>query len=184
MELFSHFPKVMYNGVNSLNLMKRIAAVRSNLDKFAVYYPYVIKDGERPDTIAYDYYGQSSYAWLVMIVNDVYHYYSDWPLTGPEFHDYLMKTYGYVYELKNDVHHYVYTGNGESAEEIARKDWWMSPGSYALASMDERLGWSPVSVFDYEDNANEEKRQILLISNELLSRVDREITEMFADGAE
>jgi hypothetical protein len=174
----------MYNGALSTNLIARIAPVIKNFNRFAVYYPYTVKEGERPDTIAYDYYGSSEYAWLVMIVNDVYDYYTHWPLTTSEFYDYLRKKYGEVYELNSVIHHYVYTGNGEEIEEIERKSWWMTPDTFNLSTEDEQLGWSPVSTFQYELDVNESKRNIRLISNEMLSRVDRELSELFTNGAE
>lgn len=180
MELFKYLPRIMYNGVLSTNLISRIAPVIKNFDLFAVYYPYTVKEGERPDTIAYDYYGSSEYAWLVMIVNNVYDYYSHWPLTTSEFYNYLRKKYGQVFELNSIVHHYVYTGNGEDDEFIARRTWSMTPQTYNLSSEEERVGWSPVSVFQYELDLNEAKREIRLISNDMIPRINRELSELFS----
>ena len=183
MELFRKLPRVVYNGHKSTNLLSRVVAIKANFNKFAVYFPYEIKDGERPDTISYDYYGTSEYAWMIMLTNDVYDIYSHWPLSYREFYDYLSKKYGNPYEIKNVPHHYVYAGQaGETADEIARKSWEMSPQTYSLMTTDERAGWTSVDTYTWEEDQNNAKRQIRLLSNELLRRVDNELEEMFQIG--
>lgn len=165
------------------NILAKINPIREHLAKFEVYYPYSIKDGERPDTIAYDYYGSSDYAWLVMIVNDIYDPYYQWPLTYSEFYDYLFKKYKKTHELMSEICFYRYTGiGGETAEEIARKSWNMTPETYALLSPEGRSGWTPVYVYDYENELNESKRQIRLLSNQYRKQIDRELNELFNVG--
>ena len=56
---FANSPIIEYDGVSMRNLVKRAGIVRSALAKYDVYYPYRIRDWERADTIAFDYYGDS-----------------------------------------------------------------------------------------------------------------------------
>lgn len=180
MELLYRIPNVKYNQFTLKNLLAKISTVKENYDKFAIYYPYNIKDGERPDTIAFDYYGDSSYAWLVMLANNITDFYSEWPLDYRDFYSYLKNKYGYVHELKNDISHYVYTGiGGETAEDIAFKNYKMSIKTYSFLSPVESSGWTPVYVYDYEYTLNENKRSIKLLSNEFTGMVDRELKEIF-----
>ena len=48
-------------------------------DAFALL-NYAIKDGESPDTVAYNYYDDPSYAWLVLLSNNIIDPYFEWPL--------------------------------------------------------------------------------------------------------
>lgn len=180
MELLYRIPNVKYNDLTLKNLLAKISTVKENYDKFAIYYPYSIKDGERPDTIAYDYYGSSDYAWLVMLANNIVDFYSEWPRDYRDFYSYLKNKYGYVHELKNDISHYIYTGiGGETEEEIAEKSYKMTVTTFSFLTPIEKSGWSPVYVYDHEHQLNESKRKIKLLSNEFTSMVDRELREIF-----
>src|SRR5690606_19009921 len=130
---FSKIPTTPYNEYTLLNLLSKITPLRENFKKLYVYYDYVIKDGERPDTIAYDYYGSSTYSWLVLLSNNIYDQYFQWPRSYREFYDYLKAKYGYVYELKSEVHHYIYEGiEGDTLDEINRRNYWMTPETFGM----------------------------------------------------
>lgn len=176
--LLSRLPEVQYNGYLSANIISRIAVVKDHLKKYEVYHKYVIKDGERPDSIAFDYYDDSNYAWLVLLPNNIYDIYNEWPLTNEEFKDYMMAKYGKLHETMNIVSHYVYTGIGgniETENEIRRHSWKMSPETFNLMTAEEKSGWSPVMLYDYELSLNEDKRQIRLISNIYLRQIENEL---------
>lgn len=180
MELLRRIPNIQYNNITMKNLLVKIATVKENYDRFAIYYAYSIRDGERPDTVAFDYYGSSEYAWLVMLANNITDFYSEWPLDYNDFYSYLKHKYGYIHELKNDISHYEYTGiGGETADEIATKNYKMSITTHGFLSPVERSGWTPVYVYDYEYQLNENKRKIKLLSNEFTGMVDTELKEIF-----
>ena len=76
---FRNLPKVRYdiNGaepnkyLNVTNIMKRISFKPSVIEDITDYYPYRVKDGERPDIISHQKYGTVAYAYLIMLVNDI-----------------------------------------------------------------------------------------------------------------
>jgi len=69
-----------------------------------IYSPYVIKNGERPDQIAYKEYGDEQYYWIILQVNEITDYYSEWPLSQYELDEYIIKKYGLV--GAEEVRHY------------------------------------------------------------------------------
>jgi hypothetical protein len=93
---FSRMEIINYNGTLTRNVMTRVQLLNSVRNITNAFYPYTIKDGERPDTIAYDYYGDSYYDWLVYIVNNIMDPYYQWPLVQLEFDEYIAKKYGSV----------------------------------------------------------------------------------------
>jgi hypothetical protein len=179
MDIFTYFPKVTYENKESRNIIAKLGLVRDIINKYKVFYPYSVKDGERPDTIAYDYYGESSYEWLVCYPNNIMDIHSDWVKSYREFYRYMERNYGNINDTKNQIHHYKYTGiTGDSKEEIARKNWKMSEATFNNTSEDDRAGWTPVYLFDYEMELNEDKRNIVLLSNEYLAQINKEIREL------
>lgn len=179
MDLYTDFPKITYNGKNARNIMVNIDLVRGIIDKYKVFYDYVIKEGERPDTIAFDYYGDSDLEWLVCLPNNIIDIHSEWPLSQKRFYDYIVNTYGSISYAQTTVKHYKYTGiGGDTQQEIARISWFISPTTYSNMSAEEKSGWTPVYFYDYENELNEAKRIIKLLSNEYTNQVKKELREL------
>lgn len=104
MRYFSKFPQVSYalqeqTASRSPILMTRTVpnmTVKLLLDilekeRTEITY-YRIQDGERPDTVAVQLYGASSYAWILLLVNQMRDWY-DWPLTENQFYEYINQKY-------------------------------------------------------------------------------------------
>ena len=91
--------------------------------KDTLYYKYVIRNGERPDQIAYKEYGQESWYWIVLQTNDIVDYYSEWPLSFQELEKFILKKYG-SYEKAGEVRHYetVDEYDGEGTMETYSSD--------------------------------------------------------------
>ena len=101
---FRNIPKVKYDifGTepnkyrNVTNIMKRISFKPAVIEDISDYYPYRVKDGERPDIISHQKYGTVAYAYLIMLINDIYDPLFDWPLDSQQFERYLTNKYGSV----------------------------------------------------------------------------------------
>lgn len=180
MDIFENFPTIVYEGKESKNIILKAGLIKDLIKKYKVFYPYSVKDGERPDTIAYDYYGDSSYEWLVCLPNNIIDIHSEWVKSYSEFYRYMQEKYTDVNATKNIILHYEYTGlSTDSQLDIDRISWKMSVKTFNTISSEEKSGWSPVYVYDYEDRLNEEKREIILLSNQYLGQIDREVRELF-----
>lgn len=59
-----------------------------------IYSPYTVKNGQRPDQISYDYYGDEQFYWIVLQVNEITDYYNQWPLSETELTEFVNKKYG------------------------------------------------------------------------------------------
>jgi len=92
--LFSQFGVVLYNGVPVRNILTRVAFSDIIKKTGGVYHPYIVEDGERPDAIAYNYYGDSRYSWIVYMSNNIMDPYYEWPMSQNEFDRFITKKYG------------------------------------------------------------------------------------------
>ena len=54
---------------------------------------YDVKDGDTPETIAYDVYGDENLNWIIMLANDVFNLYTDWPKDSRLFEQELYDKY-------------------------------------------------------------------------------------------
>lgn len=181
MAYFQHLPKVQYNNKQSVYLLAKAKIVQEVFQKYGAFYPYIVKEGYTPQLVAYEEYGSPTYDWIVMFSNDVIDPYYDWPLTDAQFNASMQKKYNKnVQLLKNDIQHYVYTGiTNDSQSTIDRKSWTMTSETYNQLSVSNKAGWTPVYVYDYEYQLNENKRKIQLIDSGYISQISEELRDVF-----
>ncbi len=182
MSFFEKYPTITYNKLQMKNLMLKANLISDVFSKFEVFYPYIVEDNERADTISYDYYGSSDYWWVVLMSNGIVDPYHDWPLTYNDFRSHIIKKYGSIATAMSTIKHYTYTGiGGESEEDINRKNWVMPIETHANLSPIETSGWTPVYAYDYEEELNDSKRSIQLLDRSYIPQINKELKIIFND---
>lgn len=184
MAYFKEFPLANYSNNLSRNIILKSAIVKSVLEKTSVFYNYIIQEGYRPDMVAYEEYGSPEYDWIVYLSNNITDPYYDWPIDSNNFDGYLEAKYNTdVYTLQSQILHYKYTGlTNESDEQIATVSWTMTPETHTILAANDPTsvsGWSPVYVYDYENDLNDSKRSIRLISRSYIPQIERELSQIF-----
>jgi hypothetical protein len=138
-KFLSYAPPITHSGAIATNVFSKLKLVATQGQNPYTYHPYVIKDGDRPDTIANAYYGSPEYAWLIYLANDIVDPYYDWPLSYSEFAGYLVDKYGSVEYAQEKI--LFYTVNWENDETSLTV-----PGYNALPASLKKY-WS--EVYDY-----------------------------------
>lgn len=199
---FSFLPGVLYRGKATPNITLRMQVSSAIDNQNILFHKYQIEDGDRPDTIAYLYYGASEYDWLIPLANKstIRSMQTDWPLTQRQLDLTIAKKYGSLTNSYTRVIHYVVNTNIPSISQVAfnalgvnQKKYWnvvtavsgtqtysigdsgitLSPESYASLSIDEKAYWTPVNAYDYEFESNEAKRNIRLIDSQYVQQLER-----------
>jgi len=130
------------------DITRNIRFRRDILANVTVYDNYDIVAGETPEIVAEKVYGNAQYHWVIMLANDRYDYLADWPMTQVALDQYVIDKYA---GNADAVHHYVdYDGFIVSSD---------IPGAASISNR------------QYEDNLNESKRTIKIISRDLISTV-------------
>ena len=201
MTYFTYLPTLQYWNKTAPNILTRVALGGSSINNLSVYLPYTIKDGDRPDTIAYYYYGDENLDWLILLANNIFDLVSQWPLTSQEFDAYMTNKYGDITNIYSKYDHFELfpnipniTPNQYSILEPAAQKYWAwndyhrayvfiaynlnlnsTIGSYNLMDASEKIYWQPISLYDMEHNENEKKRYINVIDREYASLLKSEI---------
>ena len=90
--------------VTAKNIFRRMK-IRDDLKSaFSVFNKYEIDDGDRPDTVARDFYGKSNLDWVVLITANIINVRDEWPLSDKEVYDFTVSKYGLT-EV-NNIKHY------------------------------------------------------------------------------
>lgn len=90
---FENFPIINYGGKRVRDITRRASFVRAVSNNPYVYYPYTVKENERAEDIALDYYGSVEYVWLIYMANNIIDPYYEWPMDTQTFNDYLVSKY-------------------------------------------------------------------------------------------
>jgi len=101
MPYFSEMPTFNYpdfvggklKQVNSRNILVRAKIIDYIKRTQAAYLNYTIKDGERPDTVAYKVYGQSEMHWLILLFNEIIDPIFEWPLSTQDLNNAIGNQY-------------------------------------------------------------------------------------------
>jgi hypothetical protein len=152
---FKEFPNFLYdfkiNGRTETKIVKDITqnvrVINEILSNVTLYDEYDIRDGETPEIIAEKIYGSPLYHWVIMICNHRFDYINDFPLPSYELEQHITEKYGAGNEY--NTHHYV-DSNGNIVDSTQG---------------------TAVSNYQFEDDENEKKRRIKLISPELLQTI-------------
>ena len=169
-KFFDKFPAVEQNIYGTKRVISDISrSVRMNpsilIDSVA-YYDYVIRDGERPDHVAFSEYGKSSYAWIILLVNGIYDIWREWPMEESTFRRYIDGKYGSFSNASSLVHEYRSNEDGIVIDNVTRQA--MNPSEYTT-----------VSKLDYERDLNESKRRIRLIQKAYVPEIKKELEGLF-----
>jgi hypothetical protein len=187
---FRNIPKVKYdiNGaepkkyLNVTNIMKRISFKPSVIEDITDYYPYRVKDGERPDILSHQKYGSVAYAYLIMLINDIYDPIFDWPLTSQQFEKYLISKYGSVSSAMGTTKYYYQIVRAEVArtgtsERVPAVKFIVDETAYDALDEGDR---STQTQYEWEDELNDNKRDIKLINASLIQDIDYAVKRTYA----
>lgn len=197
---FSYFPTINHDVKNSgntvelTNILRRFKIDSSLADRTDVYYQYDIQEGDRPDTIAEKYYGDSNYAWLVLHFSNIKDVNFEWPLSTTDFENYIKSKYGSLSAAQSQNHEYrIYLSRIKDGNKVPAKTEVLFDNSVLqerVVVVDQttynntnvNYQKSAVSKYDYEFELNESRRSISLLDKRYLAQVRDEVEDILRNG--
>lgn len=169
---FQNFPTVVDNRSGNIlrNIILSVEIPPEIIKNQSLFYPYIIKDGETPTVVSYNYYGDIGYVWLIAIANKMFDFNSQWPKSTDDFNSYIIDKYGSQANAMSQISYYV--NSSDSTYPHVTLD------SYNAFSTQKKSLFSAVSIFQDELNQNEAKRFIQLIDNRLASKIAFEMNTL------
>jgi len=192
---FDNFPYVAYSlnetdGPNDFNwvtdIFRRVTPVADLLKNKKMFYPYLIVEGETPEMIAHRVYGSTKYHWVVNLINNITDPLVDWPKNYANLVRFIVDTYGSVAGAASGTHHYTMTISkvdslGNSSEEtfiidLTKYNTLTSPVPVVTTfsnggTVTTTVSRAIVDNYNYEVDANEAKRSIVLLKDTYLPQV-------------
>tara|TARA_Y100000034_G_C6835977_1_gene377786 strand:- start:179 stop:1219 length:1041 start_codon:yes stop_codon:yes gene_type:complete len=116
---FDNFPKIDYNFITNngqiefkmQDVFRSVRLTEDTLKNPANFLYHIIDDGDTPEMVSFNVYGDSSYWWVVLLSNNIIDIEKEWPKSTTElnrlFSDVLIGSSYYIMEdldiRKNDV---------------------------------------------------------------------------------
>jgi len=129
---------------------------------------YDIQEGETPEIIAFKWFGDTEFHWVVLMTNNITDRYYQWPLTQPQFQTHLEDKYG-VGNI-DAVHHYEIT---QSSGKTSSRD-----SSHLVEVNSDASGAASVTNREYEQREQDEIRQIRLLQPKYLGQFVEEFIRL------
>jgi len=201
MEYFSSLPFLATTDGNGNSIVLRNLLVRTGLipqlaKNPLLMYRYAVQDGDTPEIVANKYYGSPFRYWIALYGNpQMMDPQSDWPLSTKNFTIYLQDKYAtsangtanvLSYTL-GTVHHYekVITTIDNTTKTTAIKVVEVDQDTYNSiipltttstfpdgSSITYTVEPNAVSIYNYEDQVNESKRNISLINSQYTTQIE------------
>lgn len=176
-----------YDYARVKNLFRR-AKIRDDFFQNATAFTkYKIIGEERPEQVSEKVYGSPTYDWVVLISNNIINTRTEWPLSDAEFSNYLERKYTEA-ELESP-HHYETTLVKDTRGKVIIPAGKIVDSNFSITYFDESIGVSVttnpvkmVSVYEYEIQQNDKKRNIYLLRPRYLQSVIDDMRRIMSYG--
>lgn len=206
---FSRFPQLLhlakvpkYREQRSEYLLTDITAnVRFRkeiLEKITLFDYYIIKEGETPEIVSEKMYDSPMYHWVLMLLNNMYDYRNDWPMTAAALDKYIEEKYGTLSAAKGKILFFV----DEEGKVITPEPVVDGITKYPMYVNDDNFNMSiikfydvngvevsqpqynglgipkPIYAYNYEVEQNESKRRIRVVSKQMAAQIAANFKEL------
>ena len=173
MTYFQYFPLMAYDikGTQEYKLLPQIikrVKLRSGIKSgLFLFDEYDVQDGEKPEDVAFKWYGDAGLHWVILMTNNVTDRYYEWPMTQPQFQNFIEDKYGLA--SIDSIHHYEITQTSGPTSSNGPDDY-----SHLLECNSDEEGAVSVSNRGYEQRLQDKYRQIRLLDPRYLSAFTEE----------
>jgi len=179
MSYFSKFPLITYDIKNNKNrkllpdILRRVKLRATIKSGGMLFDKYDVKEGEKPEDVAYKWFGDAELHWVILMTNNITDRYYEWPMNQVQFAEFLTDKYGAGNE--DAIHHYEITKDSGRTTSKGPSDY-----SHKVEVNSDADGASSISNREYEERIQDSKRQIQLLDKSLLGDFIAEFDRLIA----
>ena len=166
MSYFNRFPLMIYDMKNDGNykllpdILKRVKQRNAIKDGQFIFDTYDVVNGEKPEDVAYKWFGDAQLHWVILMTNNVLDRYYDWPMNSVQFQEFLEDKYS----NPDGIHHYELTQDSGRTTSQGPSDY-----SHKVEVNSDTVNASSISNREYEEREQDKKRSIRLLNQSFLT---------------
>ena len=176
------------------------------------YYEYTISESDTPENLAHKIYGNSEYHWIILKFNNIMDVKNDWPITYNQLIDSINVAYSTseyadtantantgLQWAKSNIHSYykIQTKTVLNSNIIEVDKIRIDSNTYAnltpdinptIYELSDNNKFSIITTkenktyYEYEIEANEEKRNIKILRNEFIPTIENEFRKIMSEN--
>ena len=164
------------------NLFRRVKLRDDLVDQVTAFERYEVRQGERPDIVAEEYYDNQDLDWLVLISNNITNVRDQWPLSDNELYNYAVEKYGVeglsqvayheTTEVKDDLGRLIFPAGIRVDSDFTIPN----PDIFDTTLNPVRS----ISNYEAESRLNDEKRSIVLLRKNYVTQAILDLREELA----
>ena len=175
------------------NIFKGVRIREDILQDLTVFEKYQVIGDDRPDNVAFNFYGESTLDWLILKCNNIINIQTEWPMTQEDFDRYLLKKYETYDNIYNGIHHYETIEIKNSKGVVMVPEGLQVPSNWTYTFFDSAMGQHlsslkeyntvqndpvvSVTNYDYEIKIENEKRNIYVLKQGYINIVKDDLNE-------
>jgi len=166
MSYFEKFPNMIYDVKNNGNykllpdILRRVKQRNAIKSGQFIFDTYDVKNGEKPEDIAYKWFGDAQLHWVILMTNDVTDRYYQWPMNDAQFEEFIADKYS----NPDAVHHYEVTKDSGRTTGQGPNDY-----SHLVEVNSDTDNAISISNREYEERIQDKNRSIRLLNQRFLS---------------
>ena len=137
-----------------------------------IFDTYDVVNGEKPEDIAYKWFGDAQLHWVILMTNNVTDRFYQWPMSQPQFQAFLEDKY----DNPDGIHHYEITKSSGNTSSSGPNDY-----SHLVEVNSDTDNASSISNREYEERLQDKYRSIKLLNQRFLSDFLEEFDKLIKD---
>ena len=141
------------------DILKRVKQRNAIKSGQFIFDTYDVVDGEKPEDVAYKWFGDAQLHWVILMTNNVLDRYYDWPMNQVQFQEFLEDKYS----NPDGIHHYELTQDSGRTTSQGPSDY-----SHKVEVTSDTFNASSISNREFEEREQDKKRSIRLLNQKFL----------------
>ena len=166
MSYFNKFPMMIYDMKNDGNykllpdILRRVKQRNVSASGQFIFDTYDVRNGEKPEDIAYKWFGDAQLHWVILMTNNITDRYYQWPMNDAQFAEFIADKY----DNPDAIHHYEIPQSSGSTTSQGPNDY-----SHLVEVNSDTDNAVSVSFREYEERLQDKYRSIKLLNQRFLS---------------
>lgn len=178
------------------NLFKRGKLREDIFGNLAFFDKYKIIGDERPDNVAYKFYGDETFDWLVLLSNNIINIQTEWPMPQRAFDRYIFEKYSVGSESEEETYNRIYNGvyhyetrqvTNSYGTVLVKEGTIVDDPDFSITYYDDVLEAenmvtgiaTPVTNYEYEIRIEDNKRNIFVLKPNFVGVVMNDIQNTY-----
>ena len=154
------------------DILKRVKQRNAIKSGQFIFDTYDVKNGEKPEDIAYKWFGDAQLHWVILMTNDVTDRYYQWPMNDAQFEEFIADKYS----NPDAVHHYEVTKDSGRTTGQGPNDY-----SHLVEVNSDTDNAISISNREYEERIQDKNRSIRLLNQRFLSDFIEEFDKLIKE---